>query len=93
MLASAIFARDSLRRGAVSVGIALTTGQTIDDVESWPDRIKAVTLDQVNAAARYVLRPERSVTSLLLPDDPGAQPREARRATARTSRAPREATP
>jgi zinc protease len=93
MLASAIFARDSLRRGAVSVGIALTTRQTIDDVESWPDRIKAVTLDQVNAAARYVLRPERSVTSLLLPDDPGAQLREARRATARTSRAPREATP
>lgn len=90
MLASAIFARDSLRRGAVSIGIALTTGQTIEDVESWPDRISAVTLEQVNAAARHVLRPERSVTSQLLPDDPGARPREGRRERARTSRAPKE---
>lgn len=90
MLASAIFARDSLRRGAVSIGVALTTGQTIEDVESWPERISAVTLEQVNAAARYVLRPERSVTSLLLPDDPGARARDSRRERSLTGRAPKE---
>jgi zinc protease len=76
----------------VSIGIALTTGQTIEDVESWPDRISAVTLEQVNAAARHVLHPARSVTSLLLPDDPGARPRSSRRERSLTGRAPKEQT-
>lgn len=90
MLASAIFARDSLRRGAVAIGIALTTGQTIEDVENWPDRIKAVTVDQVNAAARYVLRPERSVTGLLLPTETAVRADETPRERPRTSRVPKE---
>jgi len=90
MLASAIFARDSLRRGAVSIGVALTTGQTIDDVESWPDRIMAVTLEQINTAARHVLRSERSVTSLLLPEESGTQARSSQRERSRPSRTPKE---
>jgi zinc protease len=49
------------------IGAALTTGQTIEDVEAWPERIGAVTAAQVNAAARAILQPERSVTGLLLP--------------------------
>jgi len=67
MRASAIYARDSLSTGARVIGAALTTGQTIEDVEAWPQRIGAVTAAQVNAAARAVLQPERSVTGLLLP--------------------------
>jgi zinc protease len=46
-------------------GEALTNGRTIEDVESWPDRMKAVTLDEVNAAARYVFDKSRSVTGIL----------------------------
>lgn len=69
--AGAIFARDSLSRGARAIGTALTTGQTIDDVELWPERIEAVTVAQVNAAARAVLQEQRSVTSLLLPKSKG----------------------
>ena len=65
--AAAIFARDSLGRGARAIGNALTAGQTIDDVENWPERIGAVTVAQVNGAARAVLYDKRSVTSLLLP--------------------------
>ena len=45
----------------------LATGQSIDDVESWPVRIDAVTADQVNAAARAVLSQTNHVTGLLLP--------------------------
>jgi zinc protease len=67
MKASAIYARDSLSTGARVIGAALTTGQTIEDVEAWPQRIGAVTAAQVNAAARAILQPERSVTGLLLP--------------------------
>ena len=41
---------------------------TVDEVESWPERIGAVSLDQVNAALRAVLDETRSVTGLLLPE-------------------------
>lgn len=64
---SAVFGRDSLQTGARVFGQVLTTGGTVADVEQWPERIAAVTADQVNAAARAVLRPEASVTGLLLP--------------------------
>ena len=64
---SAVFARDSLGRPARIFGVALTTGQSVEDVEQWPARISAVTVEQVNAAARAVLRPETSTTGILLP--------------------------
>ncbi|KAA0571475.1 insulinase family protein [Azospirillum sp. B21] len=67
MLAAAAYARDSLTGPAQTLGAALATGQSIDDVESWPVRIDAVTADQVNAAARAVLSQTNHVTGLLLP--------------------------
>ncbi len=67
LLAEAIFARDSLGGAARVFGSALTSGAEVADVEAWPTRIAAVTADQVLAAARHVLRPEQSVTALLLP--------------------------
>jgi zinc protease len=65
--AGAAKARDSLSGPAHTIGTALTTGSTVADVEAWPERIGAVTVDAVNAAARAVLRPEGSVSGLLLP--------------------------
>jgi zinc protease len=67
MRMQAVFARDSLQTGARVFGNALTTGQSVADVEDWPNRIARVTVEQVNAAARAVLRLEASVTGLLLP--------------------------
>jgi len=66
MRAQAVYARDSMRTGARVLGAALASGLTIDDVESWPERIGAVTVEQINAAARAVLQDGRSVTALLL---------------------------
>lgn len=66
----AIFARDSLRTGANAIATSLTIGRTVRDVEEWPARIGAVTVDQVNAAARHVLQRRKSVTALLLPEKP-----------------------
>lgn len=66
--AGAVFARDSLHTGARVLGEALTTGSTVEDVEAWPDRIAAVTPEQVAAAARAVLDARQSVTGLLLSD-------------------------
>ncbi len=67
LIDSAIFARDSVGGPARVFGAALTTGQTVADVEAWPDRIRAVTVDQVNAAARTVFDINRSTTGILLP--------------------------
>ena len=66
MRARAIYARDSLGAGARVLGAALAGGRTVEDVESWPDRIGAVTRADVDAAARAVIVAGRSVTSLLL---------------------------
>jgi zinc protease len=67
LVAEATYARDSLGTAVRSFGIALATGQTVEDVEAWPERIEAVTAEQVNAAAAQVFAPERSATGLLSP--------------------------
>jgi zinc protease len=77
MIAEAVYARDSLSGPANIFGAALVTGRTIADVEAWPARIAAVTVDQVDDAARYVIRDATAVTSVLLPDSPVASASEA----------------
>jgi zinc protease len=64
----AILARDSLGAAPRSIGTELMTGLTVDEGEAWPARIAAVTVAEVNAAARAVLQERRSVTGLLLPE-------------------------
>ena len=49
-------------------GTALTSGSTVDDVQRWPDRIRAVTATQVQDAARAWLDKKRSVTGYLVKD-------------------------
>ena len=73
ILAGAVYARDSLQAGARVLGSALATGMTIDDVESWPDRISEVTSEQVGEALREALVPGHSVTAELLPEGSGGQ--------------------
>ena len=70
LVAGAVYARDSLGAAPNIIGGALTTGRTIEDIETWPDRINAVTLDQVNEAARSALVKRQSVTNILRPSSP-----------------------
>lgn len=67
LIASTIYSLDSQFRLAYLYGHALVTGRTVANVQSWPDRIAAVTADAVKAAARTILKPARSVTAVLLP--------------------------
>ena len=67
LLAAAVYARDSLFTSPRIFGDALTSGLGTEQVESWPDEVRAVTLEQVMAAGRAVLKMNNSVTGLLLP--------------------------
>lgn len=67
LIAAAIYALDSQQSMARIYGSALTTGQTIADVVGWPDAIRAVTAEDVLAAAKSVFIPEASVTAYLRP--------------------------
>lgn len=69
LIAAATYARDSIGGMAQVYGSALALGETVEDVIGWPDRVAAVTVEDVNAAARVVFRLERSVTGRLLPEE------------------------
>jgi zinc protease len=68
LIAEAIYAQDNQATLARWYGTALTTGLSIDDVRSWPDRIRAVTAEQVRDAAQKWLDKKRSVTGYLIKD-------------------------
>jgi len=72
MIAEAIYARDSLTTAVRVFGSALTTGSSIEDVEAWPERIAAVTPEEVMRAARKVFDRTRAVTARLVPAGPSA---------------------
>jgi zinc protease len=68
LIAEATYAQDNQATLARWYGGALTTGLTVADIRSWPDRIRAVTAEQVRDAARKWLDKKRSVTGYLIKD-------------------------
>jgi zinc protease len=68
MQAASVYAGDSLSGPASIIGAALAIGQSLDEVEAWPDRIGAVTSAEIDAAARAVLIERNSATGVLLPE-------------------------
>jgi zinc protease len=68
LIADAVYAQDNQATMARWYGAALTTGATVNDVRSWTDRIRAVTAEQVQAAAKQWLEKQRSVTGHLIKD-------------------------
>jgi zinc protease len=69
LIAEAIYAQDNQATMARWYGGGLTTGLSIEDIRTWPDRIRAVTADQVRAAAQKWLDKKRSVTGYLIKDN------------------------
>jgi len=74
LIADAVYAQDNQVTLARWYGSALATGQTAEEVRTWPDRIRAVTVDQVQQAARTWLDRRRSVTGYLVQN---LQPQES----------------
>jgi zinc protease len=78
LIAEAIYAQDNQAVLARWYGGALTTGLSIEDIRSWPDRIRAVTAEQVRQAAQKWLEKKRSVTGYLIKDTATAKREEKR---------------
>ncbi|TMJ41619.1 MAG: insulinase family protein [Alphaproteobacteria bacterium] len=67
LIAETVYARDNQGNLARNFGSSLATGTTVKDVLEWPDRVEAVKLEDVKAAAAKTLDIRRSVTGILLP--------------------------
>ena len=65
IIAEALYAQDSQQTMARIFGTALTTGSTIEAVQTWPRRIARVNAEDVRAVARKYLIMKRSVTGYL----------------------------
>ena len=68
LIADAVYARDSQSTLARMYGATLAVGGKVKDVENWPERIDAVSLADVSAAAKKYLVPRLAVTGYLLKD-------------------------
>ncbi len=75
LIADAVYAADNQATLARWYGAGLTTGDTVDSIRTWPDRVRAVTADAVQQAARHWLDTRRSVTGYLVKN---LQPEENR---------------
>ena len=68
LVADSIYANDNQRTLAQWYGSALATGSTIEQVRTWPDRLRLVSAEAVREAARHWLDQRHSVTGYLVKD-------------------------
>jgi zinc protease len=68
LIAETVYAQDSQATLARWYGGAMTTGLSIEDIRSWPQRIRAVTADQVRDVVHKWFDKKRSVTGYLIKD-------------------------
>ncbi len=64
----AVLARDSVMGPAQTIGLAIATGQRLEDVESWPEQIGAVKAEDVQKALKAILETP-SVTGAIKPKE------------------------
>ena len=68
-IAQAIYSLDNQATLANIVGQSLAVGQALESVQDWPERVQAITVDQVQQVAQKYLRIEASATGYLEPLD------------------------
>ena len=77
LVADVVYAQDSQATMARWYGAALTSGLTVENLKTWPDRVQKVTADQVRDAAKKWLDKRRSVTGYLVKDLPKPEERRS----------------
>ena len=68
-LKTIIYSQDSQVTLARIFGSILTIGGSVEDFTTWPDRLRKVSVEDVNKVARKYLDRNRSITSRLLPKE------------------------
>lgn len=68
LIQSAIFSRDSQTSMARIVGATLAMGGSVEDVTQWADRLKKISVEDVNRVAKQYLKSKRAVTVYMLPE-------------------------
>jgi zinc protease len=76
-LADYIYESDNQASLARRYGWGLTVGRTVAQIESWPDNIAKVTLDDIKRMAGEYLELRHSVTGYLMPDKSGVAQQNA----------------
>jgi zinc protease len=66
-IAQAIYSLDNQGTLANIVGQAMAVGQTLESVQDWPERVQAVTVEQVQQVAQKYLKVEASAAGYLEP--------------------------
>lgn len=67
LLAQLDYTRDHVLSGSNEIGKALVVGETIEEFESWPANIKAVTLEQANSTFKLIFNSKSKFTAILWP--------------------------
>jgi zinc protease len=73
IIADMVYAQDNQGTLARWYGAALTTGGSIELIAGWPERVRAVTAENVHQAARQWLDKHRSVTGYLVKETPSTE--------------------
>jgi zinc protease len=73
IIADTVYAQDSQGALARWYGAALTTGRSIELIAGRPERVRAVTAENVHQAARQWLDKHRSVTGYLVKETPSTE--------------------
>jgi zinc protease len=68
LIAETVYAQDNQATLARWYGGAMTTGLGIEDIRNWPERIRAVTADQIRDVVQKWFDKNRSVTGYLIKD-------------------------
>jgi zinc protease len=68
LIAETVYAQDNQATLARWYGGAMSTGLSIEDIRNWPERIRAVTADQVRNVVLKWFDKKRSVTGYLIKD-------------------------
>ena len=69
LLASLVYLRDNNLGGANELGIAMMIGLPLEEVEAWPERIKAVKSEDVNNVFNTIFFNKEHLIGYLLPEE------------------------
>ncbi len=68
LIADAVYINDSQYRLANFIGRMITNGHRLDEITTLSSYIRAVTINDVRQAAKYMLNPSRAINGFLLPE-------------------------